>query len=109
MKKDDLIAALLCAEMQDVQIYQGPGLPLLRKFAEHGIVEQIEKKVPFGNFGYTTCKGWRLTQKFLNDNFERCSCGIFAAKGQPCSNPDTKRCSTKVIYGKYNRRTKRYE
>ena len=43
------------------------------------------------------------------DCFERCSCGWFADKGKPCGNTETARCSTKVKYGKYNRRTKRYE
>jgi len=28
---------------------------------------------------------------------------------KPCNNPNTSRCSTKVKYGKYNRKTKRYE
>lgn len=32
-----------------------------------------------------------------------------ARKGEPCRNPVTKRCSTKVKYGKYNRSAKRYE
>lgn len=40
---------------------------------------------------------------------ERCSCGWIADKGQPCRNPATARCSTKVKYGKYNRKTRRYE
>lgn len=46
---------------------------------------------------------------FTCDCHERCSCGWFADKGQPCGNPNTARCSTKVKYGVYNRRTKRYE
>lgn len=43
------------------------------------------------------------------DCWEKCSCGWFARKGNPCRNPHTTRCSTKVKYGKYNRRTKSYE
>ena len=43
------------------------------------------------------------------DCWERCSCGWMAEKGTPCGNPKTGRCSTKVKYGKYNRKTKRWE
>lgn len=43
------------------------------------------------------------------DCWERCSCGWSAEKGKPCRNPDTTRCSSKVKYGTYNRKTKRYE
>ena len=43
------------------------------------------------------------------DCWEKCSCGWFARKGEPCNNSVTTRCSTKLKYGKYNRRTKRYE
>lgn len=43
------------------------------------------------------------------DCWESCSCGWTAEKGKPCRNPETKRCSTKLKYGKYNRSTKRYE
>ncbi len=43
------------------------------------------------------------------DCWEQCSCGWTAEKGMPCRNPRTARCSTKVKYGKYNRKTKRYE
>lgn len=41
--------------------------------------------------------------------WEKCSCGWTADAGQQCRNPDTIRCSTKVKYGKWNRKTKRYE
>jgi hypothetical protein len=41
--------------------------------------------------------------------WEKCTCGWFADAGKPCRNPETGRCSTKVKYGKYNRKTKRYE
>ena len=43
------------------------------------------------------------------DCWEKCSCGWWAERGEPCRNPDTARCSTKVKYGKYNRKTRRYE
>jgi hypothetical protein len=43
------------------------------------------------------------------DCWEKCSCGWTTEVGQPCRNADTSRCSTKVKYGKYNRKTKRYE
>lgn len=43
------------------------------------------------------------------DCWERCSCGWFAEKGKPCRNPNTARCTTKLKYGQYNRKTKRYE
>lgn len=43
------------------------------------------------------------------DCWEWCSCGWYAEKGKPCRNPETRRCSTKVKYGAYNRKTKRYE
>jgi len=33
------------------------------------------------------------------DCYEKCSCGWFADKGQPCKNPTIKRCSTKIKYG----------
>lgn len=105
----EMIARLLQAETQNIPIYQGPGLSALRKLAEKGIAEQREHRTPFPPFGFATMKGWGLTKKFLDDNFERCSCGWFAAKGQPCDNPEMSRCSTKVKYGKYNRKTKRYE
>jgi len=105
----EMIARLLQAETQKIPIYQGPGLPTLRKLAEKGIAEQRERRTPFPPFGFATVKGWGLTKKFLDDNFERCSCGWFATKGQPCDNPEMSRCSTKVKYGKYNRKTKRYE
>ena len=109
MTKDEIIARLLYAEKQDIPIYQGGGLPILRKLAEKGIAEQREYKVSVSHFGTMTVKGWGLTKKFLDDNFERCSCGWFAAKGEPCDNPEMSRCSTKIKYGKYNRKTKRYE
>jgi hypothetical protein len=41
--------------------------------------------------------------------WERCSCGITTEAGTPCRNMETRACSTKVKYGKYNRRTRRYE
>jgi hypothetical protein len=50
------------------------------------------------NAPYGTCDCW-----------VRCSCGWSARRGEPCRNPETARCSTKVKYGRYNRRTKRYE
>lgn len=43
------------------------------------------------------------------DCWTKCSCGWSARKGKPCRNPETRRCSTKVMFGKYNRSTKRYE
>lgn len=43
------------------------------------------------------------------DCWEQCSCGWLARKGEPCNNPNTKACSTKVQYGRYNRKTKGYE
>jgi len=43
------------------------------------------------------------------DCWEKCSCGWFAEKGKPCRNPETRKCSTKVKYGKWNRSTRRYE
>lgn len=43
------------------------------------------------------------------DCWTKCSCGWWARKGTPCRNPVTTRCFTKVQFGKYNRRTKRYE
>lgn len=39
----------------------------------------------------------------------KCSCGWSAGAGEPCGNPETTRCSTKVQFGVYNRRTRRYE
>lgn len=39
----------------------------------------------------------------------RCSCGWSAEAGRPCGNPETTRCSTKVRFGFYNRKTRRYE
>lgn len=50
------------------------------------------------------------TKGFLKcDCFEQCSCGWITDAGKPCDNPETTRCSTKVKYGTYNRKTKRYE
>lgn len=46
---------------------------------------------------------------FKCDCYEKCSCGWIAESGKPCRNPETARCSTKVKYGKYNRKTKRHE
>jgi hypothetical protein len=43
------------------------------------------------------------------DCWEKCSCGWTAEKGQMCRNPDTIRCSTKLKYGTWNRKTRRYE
>jgi hypothetical protein len=43
------------------------------------------------------------------DCWERCSCGWHALRGEMCRNPETIRCSTKLKYGVYNRRTRRYE
>ncbi len=37
------------------------------------------------------------------DCWEKCSCGYFAEKGQPCNNPKTTKCSTKLKYAS-NRR-----
>jgi hypothetical protein len=51
-----------------------------------------------GKPGYLTCDCW-----------EKCTCGWVAEKGKPCNNPATRSCSTRVLYGKYNRKTKRYE
>lgn len=41
--------------------------------------------------------------------WERCSCGWLAESGKQCRNPATIRCSTKIKYGKWNPRTRRYE
>ncbi len=43
------------------------------------------------------------------DCWERCSCGWYARRGMLCKNPETQRCSLKLKYGKWNRRTLRYE
>lgn len=34
------------------------------------------------------------------DCWERCSCGWSTERGQPCGNPATSRCSTKLKYGR---------
>jgi hypothetical protein len=39
----------------------------------------------------------------------QCTCGWSHRKGKCCGNPKTARCSSKVAFGKYNRRTNRYE
>lgn len=46
---------------------------------------------------------------FTCDCWERCSCGWSAERGKICGNPQTKSCSTRCKYGKYNRRTKTWE
>ena len=43
------------------------------------------------------------------DCWERCSCGWTNRPGEFCRNPNTLRCSAKVNYGRYNRKTRRYE
>lgn len=43
---------------------------------------------------------------FNCDCYERCTCGWIANKGEPCSNPETTRCSTKVKYGRRLKRSK---
>lgn len=43
------------------------------------------------------------------DCWETCSCWITNLRGEFCRNPETTRCSSKLKYGKYNRKTKRYE
>lgn len=40
---------------------------------------------------------------------EKCSCGWTVRKGRQCGNSTTIRCSTKIKYGKWNRKTRRYE
>lgn len=40
--------------------------------------------------------------------WEQCSCGWSAERGTVCTNPNTRACSLKVKYGKYNRKTKAY-
>lgn len=30
---------------------------------------------------------------------ERCSCGWYTDRGQPCGNPESTRCTTKIKYG----------
>jgi hypothetical protein len=42
------------------------------------------------------------------DCWERCSCGWYAERGNPCRNSETDRCSTKMKYGRYDRKSKRY-
>ena len=50
------------------------------------------------------------TKGFMKcDCYEKCSCGWIADKRKPCRNPETQRCSSKVNYGTYNPKTKRYE
>lgn len=47
---------------------------------------------------------------FMNcDCWEKCSCDYIAERGKPCTNPETARCTTKVMYGRYSRKTRRYE
>lgn len=55
------------------------------------------------------CSAPSTAGKDTCDCWEKCSCGWSALKGEPCRNPATTRCSTKVKYGKYNRKTRRYE
>lgn len=43
------------------------------------------------------------------DCWEFCTCGYIIEKGKICHNPNTRGCSLKVKYGKYNKKTKRYE
>lgn len=40
------------------------------------------------------------------DCWVRCSCGWYAEKHKPCRNPNTTRCSTKLMYGKRQRKGK---
>lgn len=62
------------------------------------MIKRSVKCVKCGAQGIGNCACW-----------EQCSCGWTAEAGKPCNNPDTARCSTKLKYGKYNRKTKRYE
>lgn len=62
------------------------------------MVDSTVSCVKCGARGIGTCDCW-----------ERCSCGWLAEKGQPCGNGETRACSTKTKYGKYNRHTKRWE
>ena len=39
----------------------------------------------------------------------RCSCGWWHDKGKPCRNPETLRCSSKMLYGKPARAAGREE
>ena len=54
------------------------------------------------------CTKCGATKEAGCDCWEQCSCGWTAEKGMPCGNPNTARCSTKVKYGKHNRKTKRH-
>jgi hypothetical protein len=65
----------------------------------------LESMIDSANLVCTKCGA----KAGLCDCWENCSCGYAAEKGKPCSNPRTAKCSTKVKYGQYNRRTKRYE
>jgi hypothetical protein len=62
------------------------------------MIDSVVKCLKCGAAGIGTCDCW-----------EECSCGWYADKEKPCGNPNTSRCSTKVKYGKYNRKTKRWE
>lgn len=65
----------------------------------------IERLIDASGMRCTICKAAMGTC----DCWEKCSCGWSALKGEVCHNPATRSCSTKVKYGKYNRRTKRWE
>ena len=49
-----------------------------------------------GAKGYGTCDCWR-----------QCSCGWMAAKDEPCGNPKTTRCSSKLQFGEKRGRKRR--
>jgi hypothetical protein len=62
------------------------------------LIDMAVRCLKCGAAGIGTCACW-----------EECSCGWTTEAGTVCSNPATRRCSTKVKYGVYNRRTRRWE
>ena len=61
-------------------------------------IDAVMSCLKCGALGVDTCACW-----------EKCSCGWRNSPGEFCRNPETQRCSSKMKYGVYNRRTKQRE
>lgn len=83
----------------------------LKSLLARGLVEAWKERTitPIGVFTVTRYRALPAVVHAWEDLYEHCSCGRWNNKECVCQNPATTRCSMRVNYGVYNRKTKRWE
>jgi hypothetical protein len=78
-------------------------------------IDSTVKCTACGSAGVGNCDCWQKCKHGYRHESKctvctyLCSCKWYTQNGVPCGNPQTHACSSRVRWGKYNRKTKAYE